>query len=82
MALSNSEDGQLLLEQLEVGAHRQRWLNGGSKIKSLTRNHRLINRVSVLAKCLEWCSQNSSDDSIPMISNVELELLARFPETF
>ena len=82
IALSKSEDGQLLLEQVEICALRQHWLDGNSRISALHRNKRLVDRVSVLAQCLEWHVRNQTDDSVPDINVEELEILARFPETF
>ncbi len=81
-ALSRSDDGQLLLEQLEIGSHRESWLNGNCKIWMVRRNRRLINRESVLGRCLHWCVQNQVEDSIPAISQEEIEAFTHYPETF
>jgi len=81
-ALSRTEDGLLLLEQLELCTHRQSWLDGMGSIWMLRRNKRLINRKSVLGSCLEWCAQNQIEDSVPVVKKEDLETLVFFPETF
>ncbi|CAF3380880.1 unnamed protein product [Rotaria socialis] len=81
-ALGKSEDGQLLLEQIELWAHRQSWLNGHSKIMSLRKNKRLIDRNSVWAICLGWCSRHNMISSIPAIDHNDIHNFIHFPETF
>ncbi len=81
-ALSKSEDGQLLLEQLELCTHRQSWLNGNIAIWQVWRNQRYINRDSVLGICLDWCTINNMDDSVPAINQDDLDSLAMFPQLY
>ncbi len=81
-ALSKLEDGQLLLEQLELCTHRQSCLNGHNWIWALRRNRRFINRDSVLGACLGFWTMNKMEDSIPVIIQDELDSFAIFSESY
>jgi hypothetical protein len=80
--LANSIDGELLLEQFALNSHRDKWLKGDIKIRSLCRSKRFCDHESVLGKCLSWYEDNPLPDTIAQISYDDIELLEAYPETF
>jgi len=41
-----------------------------------------VENVSLLEKCLSWCSNNSIMDSVPCFEEEEIISFSNFPETF
>jgi hypothetical protein len=81
-ALSETTDGQLILEQTNLNVHRTAWINKQLQIKSLYPSKRFVEHHSILKKALSWCTNSNSIDSIPNFNLEDISILANFPEMF
>jgi hypothetical protein len=81
-ALSHWRDGFMLLEQLNWSKYRSMWVNKEYPIKCLHRSKRFVNHIPVLERCVNWCSNNATMDSIPIFEEEDTSCLSLFPETF
>ena len=52
IALSNSMDGKVSLEQANLDVFRETWLRKETSISGVFRSERYVNHTSLLAKCL------------------------------
>ena len=50
LALSNSKDSEVLLEQANLNQYRKGWLQKGFPVKDL---NRYVDQVSIVEKCLQ-----------------------------
>ena len=53
LALSDSKDSELLLEQTNLNPYRKAWVQKEFPVKGLHRSKRYIEHVSVVEKCLQ-----------------------------
>jgi hypothetical protein len=81
-SLSNSKDGELLLEQSQLNSHRSRWRDGLQRIKWIYRSRRYVPRIDVLGQALRWMEMHGTADSVVDFIDEELWCFAFFPETF
>ena len=81
-ALSESLDGNLLVEQANLNSFRTMWRDREMRIRGLRMSKRFVDKVSVLEKCISWCRDNASIESVPCYDMIEILLLTSFPETF
>ncbi|CAF4759247.1 unnamed protein product [Rotaria magnacalcarata] len=81
-ALSDSVDGELLIEQANLNQWRKAWLQKELSIKGLYRSKRYVQHRSVLEKCVQWCSSNRSSYSIIDYDIRDIDLLGEFPDNF
>ena len=81
-ALAESTDGNLLCEQANFNLYRSMWREGVMSIRGLRRSRRFVGNISVLEKCVSWCSNNATMDSVPCFEEEEIFLLSQFTETF
>jgi hypothetical protein len=79
--LNSSLDGSLLFEQLAWNTFREQWLDGNFVVKWVYRSRRLIPHLSIIRKCLRWV-ENTNEDSIPLISDPDFDLLSSFSLSF
>ena len=82
LALSDFKDGELLLEQANLNQYRKAWLQKEFPVKGLHRSKRYIEHVSVVEKCLQWCSATRSDYSLINYDISDIKTLEEFAETF
>ena len=82
LALSDSKDGELLLEQANLNQFRKAWLQKEFPVKGLHRSKRYIEHASVVEKGLQWCSATRSDYSIINYDISDIKTLEEFAETF
>lgn len=80
--LTDSMDGNLLYEEAILNTHRETWLKYENNITGLYRSKRFVNHISILQKSLQWCSNNSTNESVPFLTPEEVLTLADFPESF
>ncbi|CAM2714927.1 unnamed protein product [Rotaria socialis] len=81
-ALTDSKDGELLLEQANLNAFRSLWLQSQYPIKSIHKSKRFVEHTSILEKCLQWTASNHCQSSVINFEMSEILTLELFPETF
>ena len=79
--LGKSCDGSFLMENAGANAFRTQWLNKEITVANVYRSKRQTPFVPAVGKCLAWLENNASD-SIPYISEEDLEMLTLFPQSF
>ena len=82
LALSDSKDGELLLERANLSQYRKAWLQKEFRVKGLHRSKRYIEHATVVEKCLQWCSTTRMDYSIINHDISDIKTLEEFAETF
>ena len=82
VALSDSIDGELILERASLNSFRQSWIKREFSIKGLRVSKRFIENESVFERCMKWISSHASFSSIPDYDMEEIQLLRLFPESF
>jgi len=82
VSLSDSIDGSLLLEQVNLSVFRKCWLNKEFPISGLRRSKRFVPHQSLLEKIILWITSVASNSSVPHFEINDLELLQLFPESF
>ena len=63
IALSNSMDGKMTLEQANLNVFRESWLRKETSISGMFRSKRYVHHTSLLAKYLSWYSGVASNES-------------------
>ena len=81
-ALSDSIDGELLLEQMNLNQIRKAWLKKEFPIRGIHRSKRYVEHTSVLEKGLQWCSATRSSYSTIEYDISDIITLEEFAETF
>src|SRR5262249_3226399 len=82
VALSDSIDGELLLEQANFNQIRKAWLQREFPIKGLHRTKRYVEYISVVEKCLQWCADTYSSYSIMDYDILDVMTLEDFVDIF
>ena len=82
VVLSDSLDGELLLEQTNFNQIRKAWLWKEFPIKGMHRSKKYVEHTSILEKCLQWCSAIRFSYSIIDYDISDIEILAEFAKTF
>ncbi|CAF1305368.1 unnamed protein product [Adineta ricciae] len=82
IALSESKDGELLLEQANLNTFREMWRNKEMKITQIRVSKRFVEHVSVIEKVVRWCHETPMYSSLPDYDIEDISTLADFPETF
>lgn len=82
ISLSNSTDGNLLIEKANRTDFLTCWLNKEFFISGLRRSKRFVERLSILEKVISWISSAPTQSSIPFYDIDELLLLEDFSITF
>ncbi|MCC7515655.1 MAG: hypothetical protein IT212_13275, partial [Bacteroidia bacterium] len=81
-ALSDTKDGELLIEQTNLNSFRSLWLQSLYPIKGIHRSKRFVEHVSILEICLQWTTFNQYQTSVINFDMSEIQTLESFPETF
>jgi hypothetical protein len=82
IALSDTVDGELILEQANLNVIRDTWLKKENKIKWIYRSKRFVEHIPLLERITRWCSNTPVDESIPNFEFDDVMVLANFPDTF
>jgi hypothetical protein len=82
IALADTFDGELILEQANLNVIRDTWLRKEKKIKWIYRSKRFVEHIPLLERITRWCSNIPVDESIPNFEFDEVFVLANFPDTF
>ena len=81
LALSNSIDRKVILEQANLNVFREAWLRKETSISGIFRSKRYINHTSLLAKCLSWCEGVASNESFINYDLEEIITFVNIPDT-
>ena len=81
-SLSDSIDGQLILEKANICQFRKSWLDSEFSIQCLRRSKRFVSHVSILEKAVLWLASVPQNSSVPDFEKSEIDLLLFFPESF
>ena len=82
IALADSTDGELLLEQANLNMYREAWISKEYKIQRLFLSKRFVRHTSLLERIIRWSSNTPSNESIPNYELDDILVLAEFPDTF
>ena len=82
LALAETMNGELLLEEVNLNVFRENWLQNESRIKGISKSKGFVEYTSLVEKCLYWCANVLPYNSIPNYNLEEIMVLADFPETF
>jgi hypothetical protein len=80
--LTKSLDGRQLVEQSLLNAHRTRWQEGDSRIRSLRRSKRFVPHLDVFALATRWMAWHGTGDSVVSLDKKEFLCFAEYPESF
>lgn len=80
--LAIHRDGYLLIEQMEVNEHRDRWLLGERRIQSLRRSKRFVPYLDTLGKAFRWIGDHGTSNSVIVVHDDDYAAFSLFPETF
>jgi hypothetical protein len=82
VALADSIDGELILENATLNVFRSAWFQGEHPLKGLRRSKRFVESSSILKKVVSWLRSIPYSSSIPNFEMEDILLLQEFPETF
>ena len=82
VALSESIDGELLLEHCNRNIFRENWVKKQFPITGIFHSKRYIEHTPLLERIIKWCSSIPHDESIPNYDIDEIMLVAEFSNTF
>ncbi|CAF1576130.1 unnamed protein product [Rotaria magnacalcarata] len=82
IALSESIDGELLLEQCNLNTFRANWVKKQFTITGIFHSKRYIEHAPLLERIIKWCLSIPPDESIPNYDIDEIMIVAEFSNTF
>ncbi|CAM4822440.1 unnamed protein product [Rotaria magnacalcarata] len=82
IALSESIDGELLLEQCNLNTFRANWVKKQFTITGIFHSKRYIEHTPLLERIIKWCLSIPPDESIPNYDIDEIMIVAEFSNTF